>query len=73
MLTNDTRSAYGREGVQAGSPDAFGSMLAGDTETAVVDTIANILHFCEDEVIDFRVCLASAQISFQAERFGDEI
>jgi hypothetical protein len=57
---NETRAGYGANAI-ATSPDK------NDPFTDTVDTLANIMHYCDGEGIDFTSCLFAAQIHFDAE------
>lgn len=62
-INNNVRAAYGGLGVAAGDPDHD----ANDIETSVTDTLANIMHFCRHQGVDFQSCLSTAENNFDAE------
>ena len=62
-MKNEDRAEYGRAAVDAGTPDRD----CNDDSTNTTDTLANIMHWCKEEKIDFSRCMASAQMHYQAE------
>jgi hypothetical protein len=66
-------ATYGAQAVEHGSPDYH----ENDDHTNVVDVLANIMHYCAEDVpgdgaIDFDAALESARRHFDAERAGVE-
>jgi hypothetical protein len=68
-LTNASRASFGRAAVEAGTPDTYGD---DDKDTAVIDTLANLMHYCGAHGIDFDAAERSASMHFNAEATGIE-
>jgi len=64
-MTNELRAAWGERGVSHGNPDHDDN--PEELSTSVGDTLANIMHFCVREEIDFATCLSVAEANFNAE------
>jgi hypothetical protein len=61
-LTNTGRANYGKLAVKAGNPDHEGRPVE------VIDTLTNIMHYCDRESIDFANVLQAAEMHFEAEK-----
>jgi len=69
-MSNKQRADWGRKGVEAGQPD---NSATADTQTALVDALANMHHFAERWGADWRAALDSAEGHFQAELAEEEV
>lgn len=66
-MNNDLRAEWGARGVAAGNPDHD----ANDIESSVADTLANIMHFCKRDGIEFQARLSTAEMHFESEEQED--
>lgn len=67
------RAAHGRKAVSVGTPDyELNGDDADGKRTDVCDTLANIMHYCAEEKIDFYYALQDAQMHFNAELNGED-
>ena len=68
-ISNVNRYRFGRAAVQFGTPDigANGDDIEGQ-ESDLTDTLANIMHYCHSEKIDFNRALSRAQMHFNEEK-----
>lgn len=66
--TNADRAARGEDAVYAGS-----DYPADDLDTSIGDTLANLLHLCRREGIDFEAALARGREHFQEEVAEEEV
>lgn len=64
--SNDDRAQWAKVGI-----DAFAKETGLDNEeleTAVSDFLADLMHFCDQEKIDFNLCLSRGQGHYLEER-----
>jgi hypothetical protein len=64
-MTNEERAALGLKGLEAGT-----DLLADDPddiETYVGDMIANLMHLCDDQGVDYRAAEARGIMHYGAE------
>jgi hypothetical protein len=66
-IDNAARSNYGALAVAIGNPDHDKEPI----EASISDTLANIMHFCRREGIDFQQRLVTAEIGFEGEACND--
>lgn len=62
MTTVNNAINYGRSAINAGTPDE------SDIYTDVVDTLANIMHFCRANNIDPEQAYCDAELHYTEER-----
>lgn len=68
-MNNHERAHYGHLAISVGNPDHYAN-VSDSTEglrTSLVDTLANILHCCHEEQLDFSDALRIAVTHFEAE------
>lgn len=67
-MTNRDRAGYGLAALEHGTPD----YSQNDGQTNVVDTLANIMHYCDtDDDLSFEEALLSARGHYSVE-FNEE-
>lgn len=69
-MDNARRAQYGLLAIVVGTPD---SQTNSEQETNLVDTLTNIMHWCEMHDVDFDETAFSARGHFLAEMFEDEM
>lgn len=62
-MNNKQRAAYGAEAIKSGAPDA----LSNDSKTNAVDTMTNIMHFCNQHGVSFDDIARIANNHFEVE------
>ena len=70
MSMNTRRIEYAAIAIDA-MLDTTNEDHGDDIATPVTDLLANLMHYCDAEGIDFQRCLKSAGIHFEAERYED--
>ena len=65
---NNDRAEYARSAVENHCKQADGEPEC--LEESVIDLLANLMHLCKKDGVDFGDCLLSAQIHFDAESEG---
>lgn len=72
-MDNFERAEHGRRAVKVGTPDyGMNGTDADGLHTDVVDTLANLMHYCAEEAIAFGSALDDARMHFTAELGEDE-
>ena len=66
-MTNEERAEYGRKAVRFGQPDTDEK---DEPHTAVVDTLANIMHYCAEAGVVWTDALEAADMHYEAEFAG---
>jgi hypothetical protein len=73
-MTNEERAGWGASAVENGTPDfgESGADVEGRT-TDVADALANVMHHCDAEGVDFELALERARADHAAEAVGSGV